>query len=251
MSSISSIRVPREKLSRRVIESLRAQLIAGEIPRGAKLPTETRLSEAFGVSRTVVREAIAALAADGLVEARQGAGVFAIDNPAASMGALAVEMGGRVSTALSVLEVRLPIEVEAAGLAAARRSPSQEAVILEAFFEFELLLREGEPTGGADLLFHRAIASATGNPFYVELLNALGQHVIPCDVRSPFSTELVQDSTYQARLQEEHLAILTAISASEVEGAREAMRLHLGNSQQRYRARLTERQAHYAATAGH
>ena len=197
----------------------------------------------------MVREAIAALAADGLVETRQGAGVFAIDTPAASLGALAADMGARVSTALNVLEVRLPIEVEAAGLAALRRSPSHEAAMQEAFFEFERLLAERRPTGTADFDFHRAIAAATGNPFYVELLNGLGQYAIPCNTESPFSTELTADAEYQAMLQREHLAILEAISAGNAEAARAGMRAHLGNSQARYRARLNERQAHYAATA--
>jgi GntR family transcriptional repressor for pyruvate dehydrogenase complex len=246
----SSIRLnPRPKLSAKVAETLRSKLIGGEIPPGAQLPTETSLTREYGVSRTVIREALAALAADGLVEARQGAGVFAARHLTSTFGALAAEMGSRVSTALNVLEVRLAIEVESAALAAQRRSPSQEAAIQEAFFEFERLLRQGEPTGPADFAFHRAVAAATGNPFYVEILDALGKRAIPCDVTSPWSTELTQNYEYQAGLQKEHLAILNAISAGDAEAARVAMRIHLGGSQERYRARLTERTAHYETIA--
>ena len=237
---------PRPKLSARVVDELRAQLLSGDIPPGRKLPTESKLTESFGVSRTVIREALAALAADGLVEARQGAGVFVVNRPASAFGALASEMGRRVSTALNVLEVRLAIEVESAALAALRRNPSQEASIEEAFFEFERLLRLEQPTGPADLAFHRSIAAATNNPIYVEMLDALGERAIPCDVTSPWSTELAQDLLYQTGLQREHLAILSAISAGDVEAARHAMRQHLAASQKRYGNRLHERAAHYA-----
>lgn len=112
------------------------------------------------------------------MEARQGAGVFVVNHPASTFGALASEMGSRASTALNVLEVRLAIGVESAALAALRRNLSQEASIQEAFFEFERLLQVGEPTGSADLAFHRAIAAATNNPFYVEMLDALGERAI-------------------------------------------------------------------------
>ncbi len=247
MAAISSQRQgPRLKLSARIVERLREDLMAGVVPPGGKLPTESQLTAQFGVSRTVVREAIAALAADGLVETRQGSGVFATRHLSSALADMAAEMGSRVSAALNVLEVRLAIEVESAALAAQRHSPSQEASIQEAFFEFERLLRNDEPTGPADLAFHRAIAAATGNPSYVDALDALGRRAIPCDVSSPFSTEFVQEREYQAGLQREHLAILTAISARSPEQARESMRMHLSNSQRRYRAQLQRRQADYA-----
>jgi GntR family transcriptional repressor for pyruvate dehydrogenase complex len=241
---------PRRKLADRIIESIRADLLGGSFPPGRKLPTEMQLTVQFGVSRTVVREAIAALAADGLVESRQGAGIFATRHLASTFSSMASEMGRRVSSALNVLEVRLAIEVESAALAAERHNPSQEASIQEAFFEFERLLRNDEPTGPADLAFHRAIATATGNPSYLDVLDALGRKAIPCDVSSPDSTELVQDREYQLGLQREHLAILNAISSRDSAGAREAMRIHLTNSQTRYRARMYERQANYAVSAG-
>ena len=63
----------------------------------------------------------------------------------------------------------------------------------------------GEPTGKADFAFHRAIAAATNNPFYVEMLDALGDRTIPCDVTSPWCTDDVLSDEYQAGLQREHL----------------------------------------------
>ncbi|MCF6368027.1 FadR/GntR family transcriptional regulator [Rhizobium halophilum] len=235
----------RPKLSEHVAESLRAQIVSGDIRTGEKLPTESQLTEAFGVSRTVVREAVTSLAADGLVESRQGAGIFVCERPAMAFASLTQDVGMKISHALNVIEVRMGLEIESAGLAASRRNASQEAAIQEAFFEFDRLLSIGEATGHSDFMFHRAIAAATNNPFYVEVLDALGLRAIPCDVTSPWGTDSLLSREYQEMLQREHLAILKAISAGDAESARAAMRFHLAESQKRYHGRLTDQQAEY------
>lgn len=243
----------RPKLSERVVATVRSQILSGDFRPGQKLPTEGQLTETFGVSRTVVREAIATLAADGLVETRQGAGVFVRERPAMAFSSIGLEIGNKISHALNVLEVRMGLEIESAGLAAVRRSAAQDAAIHEAFFEFDRLLGVGEATGRKDFEFHRAIAAATNNPFYVEVLDALGMRAIPCDITSPWGTDSVLTREYQEGLQDEHMAIMRAISAGNPEAARQAMRQHLSNSQQRYYARLNEQQAGFdrmAARAG-
>ncbi len=234
------------KLSERVVSALRGQVLTGEIQPGRKLPTENQLTETFGVSRTVIREALATLAADGLVESRQGAGVFVRDHPTSAFGSIALDFGNKISQAVNELEVRMGIEIESAGLAAQRRNTSQEARIQEAFFEFDRLLQLGEPTGKADFSFHREIAAATGNPFYVEILDALGDRTIPCDRNSPWYSVEVLSHDYLAGLQREHLSILRAISDGDVEAARSAMRAHLSAAQNRYRQRLVGQQESYA-----
>jgi DNA-binding FadR family transcriptional regulator len=228
----------RPKLADLVIGTLRRRIAAGEYDATGKLPTEGQLTAIFGVSRTVVREAIAALAADGLVQSRQGAGVFVVPNPTSPFNAMGVEGANKISVAINVLEVRMGIEIEAAGLAAVRRSASQEAAIEEAWNEFGRLLKLGIPTGKTDFAFHRAIAAATNNPFYTEVLEALGSRTIPCDVASPWGTETVLTREYQAGLHGEHRTIMEAISAQDDALARETMRQHLTRSQDRYRARL-------------
>lgn len=242
----AELRVERKpKLSEHVAQTLRAQIVGGEFSDGERLPTETRMTEIFGVSRTVVREAVAALAADGLVEPRHGAGVFVRRPAVAAFGAIGMEVGNKISHALNVLEVRLGIEVESAGLAAMRRNAAQEAQIQEAFFEFDRLLALGEATGRTDFAFHRAIAAATNNPYYVDVLDALGTRAIPCDVASPWGTDSVLSEAYQMGLQKEHYRILQAISAGDPDAARAAMRAHLAASQERYRVRLNGQQADY------
>ena len=236
----------RQKLSERIVVALKQEFLSGQVAVGQKLPTESQLAEAFDVSRTVIREAIAALASDGLVETRQGAGIFVLDQPATSaFPVLKSDEPKNISHALNVLEVRIALEMESAALAAVRRSSSQEAQIQEKFFEFDRLLKLGQPTGKADFAFHRSIAEATNNPFYVEVLDALGARTIPCDVTSPYATEEVLSYSYQAGLQKEHLIILNAISAGDPEAARLAMRAHLAASQQRYRERLRDRRTQY------
>lgn len=235
MAVIAS-RPPKPKLSVRVIESLRADIESGKIRGGHRLPTESQLTETFGVSRTVVREAVAALAADGLVEARQGAGMFAVQQRFAAFANLAA--ANKISIAINVLEVRMGIEIESAGLAAQRRNPAQDAAIHEAYYEFDRLLSLDQATGKTDFAFHRAIAVATNNPFYVEVLDALGSRTIPCDVTSPWGTDSVLTRDYQEGLQVEHARVMNAISAGDVPEAKDAMRAHLANSQERYRSRL-------------
>lgn len=240
--------VRRQKLSDRIVVALRRDFLSGQVEIGQKLPTETQFADDFAVSRTVVREAIATLVADGLLETRQGAGMFVLKHqPTAPVTttAKAVDQSGNISHALNVLEVRIALEMESAALAATRRSASQEAQIQERFFEFEHLLKEGEPTGTADFAFHRAIAEATNNAFYVEVLDSLGSRTIPCDITSPYATEDVLSFAYQAGLQREHLAILNAISAGDAPAARDAMRAHLAASQERYRQRLFQRRSRY------
>ncbi len=240
----------RPKLSEQVVSALRAQVLGGEFSAGQKLPTENRLTETFGVSRTVIREAMATLAADGLVESRQGAGVFVRERPSLAFGSIGQEIGNKISLALNVLEVRMGIEIESAGLAAMRRNNAQEAEIQEAFFEFERLLALDQATGKTDFDFHRAIAAATNNPFYVEVLDALGSRTIPCDITSPWGTESVLTREYQVGLQREHLVILKAIQNADPQAARDGMRAHLVASQERYRARLSGQQAEYMSVMG-
>ena len=215
---------PREKLSTRVSSALRSRLLAGEVPPGHKLPSEAQLTEQFGVSRTVVREAIAALAADGLVESRQGAGVFVVNHPSSTFGTLAAEMGSKVSVALNVLEVRLAIEVESAALAAQRRNLSQQARIEEAFFEFEQLLRTGNATGPADFAFHRRIVDAAHSPtlssVYAAISNLLKQSHMQRRLRISHVEGM---ETY---LIDHHKAVLSALVQGDIDRADKLLTEH-------------------------
>ena len=156
----------------------------------------------------------------------------------------------RLRRTISRTMAPMPARGSDAGLAAIRRNQAQDAAIQEAFFEFDRLLSLGEATGRKDFEFHRAVAAATNNPFYVEVLDALGMRAIPCDIASPWGTDSVLDFAYQKGLQEEHLKVMRAISARDPDAARQAMREHLSASQERYYARLAEQQVDYRPGRG-
>jgi GntR family transcriptional repressor for pyruvate dehydrogenase complex len=165
----------RERLSHPLIEALQEKIFSGALSPGDQLPTEQQLVSEFGVSRTVVREAISGLRANGLVDARQGRGVFVTDRKVRfDLSVLSGDLG-ELGTILELLELRLPIEIEAAGLAAMRRSPAQEARIRLAFNRLGQSIDQGESAVGADFDLHIAIVEATNNHFYVDVLKFLGQ----------------------------------------------------------------------------
>ena len=220
-----------------VSADLRRLIVEGEIQPGDKLPSEATLTKSYKVSRTVIREAIAALRADGLVEARQGAGVFVLNNQQGTIFPFQVFDEERISSMIEMLELRTAIEIEAAGLAAARRSPAQEEAIFERHEDLGRLIDNGKPTAEADFAFHLAIADATNNPRFREFLDMMGQRVIPRALLQNGDRER-SSSDYLGQIQTEHKAIAMAISGRDEQAAREAVRTHLKGSQQRYRQLL-------------
>ncbi|MBB4569436.1 DNA-binding FadR family transcriptional regulator [Rhizobium leucaenae] len=191
------------------------------------------------MSRTVVREAIAALRADRLVEAQQGAGVFVLESPALPVLSFGNLDQARVSSVIELLELRTAVEVEAAGLAALRRSPAQEETIFERHHALRDCFNAGAPTSEADFALHLAIAEATNNSRFREFLSMIGPRIIPRAAMREGEPEPDQDA-YILLIDEEHRQIVVAISNGDEEGAREAMRRHLRGSQERYRALLRE-----------
>ncbi|MEQ8291138.1 MAG: FadR/GntR family transcriptional regulator [Roseovarius sp.] len=227
----------RRNLVSEVTAGLRGRIESGEFEVGDRLPSEAQLTEAFSVSRTVVREAIAALRADGLVEPRQGAGVFVQEPSASIQRSFQIVDMDKISSIVEMLEFRTAVEMEAAALAATRRSPAQEEEIYEAEAEIRALAQRGEATTEADFRLHRAIATAANNPRFAEFLDLMGQSVIPRSALKARGEQRSPDS-YINLISDEHRAIADAIAAGDAEAARDAMRRHLKGSQQRYRNML-------------
>lgn len=228
----------RSGLSARVAEELRRAILSGVVPIGGKLPSEAALTASHGVSRTVVREAIAQLRADGLVEPRQGAGVFVTAIAAGPPKPFQSVDPMRLSSAIELLELRSAVEIEAAGLAALRRSPAQDEAIFEHCAVIERLIRDGAPTVEADFALHLTIADATNNMRFREFLEMLGEKAIPRRAVQRSESGEETPSDYLRQIQAEHRAIADAISRQEDEAAREAMRIHLKGGQMRYRKLL-------------
>jgi DNA-binding FadR family transcriptional regulator len=232
---------PARNLSGEVVARIAGEIRSGRLEPGARLPTEQELMTAMGVSRTVVREAVAALRAEGLVMTRQGSGAFVAADASRVPFRIDPEGLSSIEDVLEVMELRLAIEVEAAALAAERITPERLGPIARALRAFEAAVGRGESAIPEDFAFHRTVAAASGNPRFVELLEFLGRHVIPRQsVRVALSSQDEQ-RRYLVRIQKEHARIHAAIRDRQSAEARKAMRTHLTRSLTRYR-RLAERQ---------
>jgi DNA-binding FadR family transcriptional regulator len=147
----------------------------------------------------------------------------------------------QISDVLEILELRMAVEIEAAGLACARSSVAQQAKIYEALREMEFQVQTGSPAEKADYEFHRAIADATNNRRYGEFLEYLGDKTIPRAQLRRKPAEVEDLKAYMDKILAEHHRIYDAISLRDAEGAREAMREHLSQSQARYQSLLRNR----------
>src|SRR5947208_14415680 len=153
---------PPRSLAHELITRLTADITSGNIPPGARLPTEQELIAATGVSRTVVREAVAALRAEGLVITRQGVGAFVPENARRPLR-IDFDRLSPLRAVLDVMELRTGIEIEAAGLAAARAATPQIRKIVHCLAAIDAALKRGEDAIAQDFAPHCSIAGATGN----------------------------------------------------------------------------------------
>jgi DNA-binding FadR family transcriptional regulator len=223
------------KLSRRLFEQLADQIKSGRFAPGARLPTEAALTRAARVSRTVVREAVAALRAEGLVITRQGVGAFVSAEPQRAPFRIEPERMQTLDDVLSVMELRLGVEIESAGLAAERATRAQVRTIGAALEALERAAEAGKSAVDEDLALHRAIAEATGNAEFARFLQFIGSHLIPRRTVSGLPERMGGQRAYLSLIQEEHRRIYQAIEQSDPKAAREAMRRHLTRSLERYR----------------
>ncbi len=227
-------------LALRLVDTLAARIRGGQIAAGARLPTEAALMVEQGVSRTVVREALSQLQAAGLVHTRHGIGTFvlaAADGPAAAFRIRPQQLS-TLNDVVAVLELRIGIETEAAGLAARRRSERNLAVMRSALDAFEQALARGEDAVGADFRFHAEVARATQNSHFAGLLATLGPRSIPRARLASAARRAAAEAeqrAYLRRVNTEHENIYDAIARQDADGARAAMRTHLSNSRERRR----------------
>jgi GntR family transcriptional repressor for pyruvate dehydrogenase complex len=224
-------------LAERVVKELASDIRLGALRPGERLPTEAQAVERFGVSRTVVREALSRLQASGLVETRHGVGTFV----AARRG----ERGFRVDAAeiatvadlLAMLELRIGVESEAASLAARLRTPAHLAAMRAALDAFAAHLAADADTVADDYRFHSTIAEATNNRYYAGLMGSLGVKAIPrASLKLPGLT-IGERREYLAAVNREHEDIFGAIARGDADGARAAMRNHIGNGRERLKLR--------------
>ncbi|WP_099797477.1 FadR/GntR family transcriptional regulator [Variovorax sp. 54] len=229
---------PRQRargLAHGLVEDLGEKIRSQSLRPGDKLPTESAIMQAYGVSRTVVREALSKLQAGGLVETLHGVGTFVLQPRPGGMGGVFRLDPGEIATSvdvLAVLELRISLETESAGLAASRRTDEQLVAMRQALDAFEQNVTVGGDTVAPDFAFHLEIAQSTGNPYFADIMRHLGTTIIP---RTRISAIRVQDGSYLSRVNREHEEIYAAIARRDPESARAAMRIHLTNSRERLR----------------
>ncbi len=209
--------------------------MSGRLEPGDRLPTEQQMMASFGVSRTVVREAVAALKSDGLVVTRQGSGVFVQPDSTRRPFRLDSVGADTIHDVLHIMELRLCVEIEAAGLAAERHNKGQAQAIAAALDRADRAVSAGSETIAADFDFHRAIAVATNNPYHPRFLEFLGSFIIPRQTVRIGLEKPAARQRYLTRVQAEHRRICDAILARDPGAARRASRHHLTKSLSRYR----------------
>ena len=225
---------PRSRgLAHGLVDDLSGRIRSQVLKPGDKLPTESAIMQSYGVSRTVVREALSKLQAGGLVETRHGIGTFVLAaRPAGIFRLDPADMNNSID-AIAVLELRISLETESAGLAAGRRSSQDLYAMREALDAFAAAMASGADSVGPDFRFHLAIARATGNRYFADIFDHLGATIIPRTRITATRIPREDQSHYLQRVNREHDEIYAAILRGDAESARAAMRVHLTNSRER------------------
>lgn len=221
-------------LSEEVADILKSELDKGVLKPGEKLPTEMELAKNFGVSRTVIREALSRLRYDGLLDTRQGSGAVVAEPK--NRKSFRLETSERLSKKnfQHLMEMRIIVESQTAFLAAQRRTKaglSRMEKNLEAMNEANQQGKNGtKPEDGTkpDLKFHLEIAKSTKNTYLADFLEYLNEKL----------GVVIQASREKARgtgdtpqkVQNEHQAIFDAIQQKKPELARKAMIAHISNT---------------------
>lgn len=218
---------------------LEARIRSGELSPGSRLPTQKEIAENEGVSRTVVREAVARLEAQGMAVARQGSGVFVSDEARYQAFQITRRDMSELADVVRLLEVRLSVEAEMAAFAAARRTMADISAMRAALRDMAMMADDPVASAQADSRFHAAIAHATQNDHFVKFIEFLGVRLVP--PRNLYLRDQPPEAqrAYVEKVRAEHEAIVDAIVRMNSAGARDAARHHMQESLSRH-AELNE-----------
>ncbi len=217
------VRAPR--LSEEVALALDGKIARGELLPGDQLPAETALAETFGVSRAVVREAVARLKADGRVESRQGSGAFVARVPKSLNFRFWQGDGPALVELRDIFELRAMIETSVAELAARRRIPEDVTAMQRHLQRMDKALQAGSDGAEADDDFHLAIAAATHNSYVHRLVEFMGRRF--SDSRQLAWTLPGSKGALPKEAQAEHRAMFEAIAVGHPMRARQCAHRHL------------------------
>lgn len=214
----------RQTLAGQLYGQILEQIVSNTLGQGERLPSENGLATTFGVSRPVVREALKKLQEDGLVEARRGVGTFVRRRPPEKLIEFATV--DSVAGLMRAMEARVTVEHATARMAALRAGPKDLARIESALHRLEESMALRTPSVDSDYQFHLAIAAATGNEVFVQMLECTREAI---ERGIDVAQKLTREGT-QARLDlvmREHRQIFEAIRAGDSEAAGVCMSHHL------------------------
>jgi GntR family transcriptional regulator, transcriptional repressor for pyruvate dehydrogenase complex len=234
-STADSVQRRPRTLAHELVDSLGDRIRDGRLAPGTKLPTEAAFMAEFRVSRTVVREAISKLQAAGLVETRHGIGTFVVGPGDGSTFRIGREQLATLHDVIAMLELRIGVEVEAAGLERGGERVERLAHRRQIFGRAPLGGEAGRDAVSADFQFHLQIMRATHNRHYTNLMMTLGTMMIPRARLDPATAADEARLSYLRRVNAEHESIYDAIANRDAEAARAAVRTHLANSRERRR----------------
>lgn len=217
-----------------LVDALAAQIESGDLAPGQRLPTEQAIMTQTGVSRTVVREALAALRARGLITTRQGLGAFVTNDPKPRAFSIVPNDLQSIDDVISVLELRVGLEVEAGGFAALRREEEDLRRMRTRLDALDAAIERGESGAIEDAAFHRAILVATQNPYYARLFDTFGTLMMPRQWARFEAMAKAEKTRHTSRMHREHETIFAAIEAGDDKGAQKALRTHLTRSLARF-----------------
>lgn len=225
------------RLADQVYELLLLQIARGIYRVGSRLPSEPQLCADFGVSRPVVREALARLRLDNIVRSRRGSGTFVEREPSDAFASIAPS--GSIAEIVRSYEFRAGIEAEAAALAAQRREGRDLQAMARAIEALAQALEKNDVGAEADIAFHRAVAAASRNSLFtqsIDMLHSAMRNGIT--VARRLKQESNSDRIHQVLV--EHEAVLLAIRGRDPEGARDAMHRHITSSRDRMLGFVTD-----------
>src|SRR5829696_4179791 len=221
-----------------VVTRLREMIQRGEISAGDRLPPERDLAKLLGVSRPTLRAGIRSLASVGILQSRQGAGTFvaeAEESPTLDSSPLRLMASLHGFTSDEMFEARLSLEMSIAGLAAERATSEQMTQMAEEVAGMYASLDEPEQYLVHDMRFHQIIAAASGNRILTALMNMVAS------ILFEYRSKTVKRATDLKDSAEQHHNIYRAIREHDQEAARQAMRIHLVETQLAQRREVGEK----------
>ena len=214
----------------RVYREILGSIMEGEFKEGDKLPTELALTERFAASRPTIREALSRLRSDGITSTRQGSGTFVTRRPDPDLPLFTpLET---ISDVQRCFEFRIVVESGAAALAATMASEADLAEVVRCYEQLNRVIADQAVGAGEDFDFHRAVARASGNQFFISAITSMQAQVLQ-SMSLMRNLSLLKSVERQKLVQAEHEVLLDALQRRDAQAAGVAMRTHLTNARNR------------------